>query len=51
MKIPLFLFDHVCVHEFRVDNGRDEAKSGAGEREVGDRGEETDGAGETAGSG
>lgn len=45
------MFDDVCVFPFRADNGRDEAKSGAGEREVGDRGEETDGAGEATSSG
>lgn len=42
-----FLF---YVLGFRADNGRDETKSGAGEREVGDRGEEADGAGEATSS-
>lgn len=45
------MFDDVCVLQCRADNGGDEAKSGTGEGEVGDRGEETDGAGEAASSG
>lgn len=39
------------VLQCRAHNGRDEAKSGTGEREVGERGEETDGAREAAGGG
>lgn len=45
------MFGHACVLQSRAYDGRDAAKSGAGEGEVGERGEETGGAGKAAGSG
>lgn len=51
VQLVLPVFGHACVLQSRAYDGRDAAKSGAGEGEVGERGEETDGAGEAAGSG
>lgn len=45
------LLDHICVHQTRANDGRDETKSGAGEGEVSDGSEEADGVGEAAGCG
>lgn len=51
VQLVLPVFGHACVLQCRAYDGRDAAKSGAGEGEVGERGEETDGAGEAASSG